>query len=186
MGIWVQFFIKIKRKFVRFLPLTLLFALTLFASPQDINSFSSPFEQRIVDEHGKVITYRGELWAAKPQNALWSYQKPVQKSVYINAKRLVILEPQLEQATIRSLGDEIDFFEIIKKSKKIDNDHYTATVNGQTYAINFKNNLLSTIQYTDSYDNKVTIQFLKPSHNATIPASRFQPTIPAGYDVLKN
>ena len=171
---------------MRFLPLSLLFTLTLFASPQDINSFSSPFEQRIVDEHGKVITYRGELWASKPQNALWSYQKPIQKSVYINAKRLVIVEPQLEQATIRSLGDEIDFLEIIKKAKKIDNDHYKATVNGETYAINFNNNLLSTIQYTDSYENKVTIQFLKPLHNSAIPASRFQPTIPADYDVIKN
>ncbi|MDD5211295.1 MAG: LolA-like outer membrane lipoprotein chaperone [Sulfuricurvum sp.] len=171
---------------MRFLPLTLLFAVTLFASPQDINSFSSPFEQRIVDEHGKVITYRGELWAAKPQNALWSYQKPIQKSVYINAKRLIIVEPQLEQATIRSLGDEIDFLEIIKKAKKIDNDHYTASVNGQAYTITFKNDLLSAIQYKDGYDNKVTIQFLKPVHNTAIPSSRFQPSIPAGYDVLKN
>ena len=171
---------------MRFLPLSLLFTLTLFASPQDINSFSSPFEQRIVDEHGKVITYRGELWASKPQNALWSYQKPIQKSVYINAKRLVIVEPQLEQATIRSLGDEIDFLEIIKKAKKIDNDHYKATVNGETYAIIFKNDLLSAIQYSDNYDNKVIIQFLKPLHNSSIPASRFVPTIPASYDVLKN
>lgn len=171
---------------MRFLPLLSLLSITLFASPQDINSFSSPFEQRIVDDHGKVITYRGELWASKPQNALWSYQKPIQKSVYISGKRLVILEPQLEQATIRSLGDEIDFLEIIKKAKKIDNDHYKATVNGETYAINFNNNLLSTIQYTDSYENKVTIQFLKPLHNSAIPASRFVPAIPSGYDVLKN
>jgi hypothetical protein len=84
------------------------------------------------------------------------------------------------------LGEEIDFLEIIKKAKKIDNDHYKATVNGQTYAINFNNNLLSTIQYADSYENKVTIQFLKPLHNASSPVSRFIPTIPAGYDVLKN
>jgi outer membrane lipoprotein carrier protein len=174
------------RKNVRFLHLSLLFTITLLASPQDINSFNSPFEQRIVDEHKKVITYRGELWASKPQNALWSYQKPIQKSVYINAKRLVIIEPQLEQATIRSLGDEIDFLEIIKKAKKIDNDHYNATVNGQTYTIIFKNDLLNAIQYTDTYDNHVTIQFLKPVQNSSIPASRFVPTIPAGYDVLKN
>lgn len=171
---------------MRFLPLLSLLTLTLFASPQEINSFSSPFEQRIVDEHGKVITYSGELWASKPQNALWSYQKPIQKSVYISAKHLVILEPQLEQATIRSLGDEIDFLEIIKKAKKIDNDRYSATVNGQAYTIIFKNDLLSAIQYTDGYDNKVTIQFLKPTQNGSIPSSRFVPVIPAGYDVIKN
>lgn len=171
---------------MRFLPFSFLLTATLFASPQDINSFYSPFEQRIIDEHGKAIVYRGELWAAKPQNALWAYQKPIQKSVYINAKRLVILEPQLEQATIRSLGEEIDFLAIIKKAKKIDNDHYNATVNRQLYAITFKNDLLNTIQYSDGYDNKVIIQFLKPVHNAPIPASRFKPTIPAGFDVLEN
>lgn len=171
---------------MRFLPLLSLLTLTLFASPQDINSFHSSFEQRIVDDHGKVIVYRGELWASKPQNALWSYQKPIQKSVYISGKRLVILEPQLEQATVRSLGDEIDFLEIIKKAKKIDSDHYKATVNGQTYTITFKNDLLSAIQYSDNYDNKVTIQFLKPVHNGSISASRFTPNIPTGYDVIKN
>ena len=171
---------------MRFLPLLSLLTLTLFGSPQEINSFNSSFEQRIVDEHGKVIVYRGELWASKPQNALWSYQKPVQKSVYISGKRLVILEPQLEQATVRSLGDEIDFLEIIKKAKKIDNDHYKATVNGQLYSITFKHDLLSTIQYTDGYDNKVTIQFLKPVQNVSIPSSRFQPSIPTRYDVIQN
>ncbi|HQS66009.1 MAG TPA: LolA-like outer membrane lipoprotein chaperone [Sulfuricurvum sp.] len=171
---------------MRFLPLISFLTLTLFASPQDISSFNSPFEQRIVDEHGKVIVYRGELWAAKPQNALWVYHKPIQKSVYINAKRLVVLEPQLEQATIRTLGDEINFLEIIKKAKKVDNDHYNATVNGQTYSITFKNDLLTAIQYNDSYDNKITIQFLKPTHNTAIPSARFQPSIPASFDVLKN
>ncbi|MCL4432095.1 MAG: LolA-like outer membrane lipoprotein chaperone [Epsilonproteobacteria bacterium] len=171
---------------MRFLPLLSLLTLTLFASPQEINSFNSSFEQRIVDEHGKVIVYRGELWASKPQNALWSYQKPIQKSVYISGKRLVILEPQIEQATVRSLGDEIDFLEIIKKAKKIDSEHYSATVNGQTYTIIFKYDLLSAIHYTDSYDNHVTIQFLKPVQNSSIPASRFLPTIPSGYDVIKN
>lgn len=171
---------------MRFLPLLSLLTLTLFGSPQEINSFNSSFEQRIVDEHGKVIVYRGELWASKPQNALWSYQKPIQKSVYISGKRLVILEPQLEQATVRSLGDEIDFLEIIKKAKKIDNDHYKATVNGQLYSITFKHDLLSTIQYTDGYDNKVTIQFLKPVQNVSIPSSRFQPSIPTRYDVIQN
>ena len=171
---------------MRFLPLLTLLTLTLFASGQEIHSFNSSFEQRIVDEHGKVIVYHGELWASKPQNALWSYQKPIQKSVYISGKRLVILEPQLEQATIRSLGDEIDFLEILKKAKKIDNDHYKATVNGQTYTIVFKNDVLSAIQYTDTYDNHVTILFLKPTQNGVIPPSRFVPTIPAGYDVLKN
>ncbi|HEX5669978.1 MAG TPA: hypothetical protein VFX66_00465 [Sulfuricurvum sp.] len=68
---------------MRFLPLVSLLTLTLFASPQEINSFNSPFEQRIVDEHGKAIVYRGELWASKPQSALWVYQNQ-SKKVFIS------------------------------------------------------------------------------------------------------
>lgn len=171
---------------MRFLPFSLFLAVSLFASPKEIQSFYSPFEQRIMDEHGKCILYRGELWASKPQNALWSYQKPIQKSVYINGNRLTVIEPQIEQAIIRSLGDEIDFLEIIKKAKQKNSEHYTATVNGQLYTITVKNDVLRMIHYTDPYDNRVTIQFLNPVQNGAISPSRFQPSIPKDFDIIKN
>ncbi len=171
---------------MRFLPFFFLLSAILSASPNEISSFNSKFEQRIVDEHGKTLLYRGELWATKPQNALWLYQSPIQKSVYINAKVLTIIEPTIEQATVKTLGGEIDFLEIIKKAKKVDNEHYNATVNGLTYAITFKNDSLSTIGYTDSYDNRVTIKFLNPSTNQPIEAKRFKPAIPSDFDLIRD
>jgi len=165
---------------------TLLSALTLLASPKDISSFHSTFTQTIIDEHKKKIVYTGELWASKPQNALWKYQKPIQKSVYITGSRLTLLEPVIEQATIRTLNDEIDFLEIIKKAKAIDATHYKATVNGQTYTIEFSNNNLTSIKYSDNYENQVVIQFLNPVANELIEASRFKAVIPQGFDVIKD
>jgi outer membrane lipoprotein carrier protein len=171
---------------VRFLPFLFALALTLFASPKEITSFNSKFVQTILDANGKKILYTGELWASKPQNALWVYQKPIQKSVFINGQKITVIEPQIEQVTLRTLDDEIDFLQIIQKAKQVSEDKYTATIKGQTYAVTFKNETLNSISYTDGYDNKVTIVFTNPSQNKAIEASRFKPIIPADFDVIKD
>lgn len=171
---------------MRFLPFLFALTLTLAASPKEINSFNSKFVQTIIDDNGKKIVYAGELWATKPQNALWVYHKPIQKSVYINGQKITVIEPVIEQVTLRSLDDEIDFLQIIQKAKKVDNDKYSATVKGQTYNVTFKNDLLSSIGYTDGFDNRVTILFSNPTQNKTIEASRFKPVIPEDFDVIRD
>jgi outer membrane lipoprotein carrier protein len=171
---------------VRFYPIFFLLSTLLIASPKEMSSFSSSFEQRIVDEHGKTILYKGNLWATKPQNALWNYQTPIQKSVFINGKELTIIEPALEQVTLKTLSGEIDFLEILRKAKRVDNDHYTTTLNGITYSILFKNDILSVINYSDSYDNHVTIKFLNPTTNEAIESKRFKPIIPSDFDVIRD
>lgn len=171
---------------MRFLPVLFLLSLTLFASPKDLTSFNSKFVQTIVDDNNKKITYSGELWASKPQNALWIYQKPIQKSVYVTGSKITVIEPQIEQVTLRSLDNEIDFLQIIQKSKKVDNDKYTATVKGQTYTLFFKNDILSSINYQDGYDNRVSIVFSNPVQNKPIETSRFKPVIPADFDIIKD
>jgi outer membrane lipoprotein carrier protein len=178
-------FIPYQGFYVRFLPLLFLFALPLFASPNELTSFNSKFVQTIIDDNNKKITYTGELWASKPQNALWVYQKPIQKSVYVNGLKITIIEPQMEQVTIRTLDNEIDFLQIIQKAKKVDENNYTATVKGQTYAVVFKNNLLFSISYQDSYDNRVAILFTNPVQNKMIEPNRFKPSIPENFDIIK-
>ncbi|MDO9056511.1 MAG: LolA-like outer membrane lipoprotein chaperone, partial [Sulfuricurvum sp.] len=117
--------------------------------------------------------------------ALWVYQKPIQKSVYINAQKITVIEPSIEQVTLRTLDEEIDFLQIIQKAKKVDNEKYSATVKGQTYTVTFKNDLLNSISYTDGYDNRVTILFNNPTQNKPIDSGKFKPTIPSEYDVIK-
>lgn len=170
---------------MRFISLILTVALSLAASPKEINSFNGKFVQTIIDDNGKKIVYTGELWAAKPQNALWSYQKPIQKNVYINAQKITVVEPQIEQVTLRSLDNEIDFLQIIQKAKRLDDNRYSAVIKGQSYIIGFKNDLLSSISYSDEFDHQVSILFSNPVQNKPIEPGRFKPVIPADYDVIK-
>jgi len=184
---WVQYHNYFIEGFcVRFLPLLFLLSLTLFGSPKDLSSFNSKFIQTIIDDSNKKIVYSGELWASKPQNALWVYQKPIQKSVYVNGSKITVIEPQIEQVTMRTLDDEIDFLQIIQKAKKVDEEKYSATVKGQTYTVQFKNTQLASIAYKDGYDNRVTIQFTNPVQNKAIEANRYKPIIPEGFDIIKD
>lgn len=170
---------------MRFFFLVLICNLLLSAAPKDINSFNSKFEQTITDDNGKTIRYIGELWAAKPQNALWTYLKPIKKSVYINGNKITVIEPSIEQVTLRTLDNEIDFLQIIQQAKKIDDNRYVATVKGEKYTIVFQNDLIQTISYTDSFDNKVLIKFINPNQNKMIESSKFKPLIPDEYDLIK-
>lgn len=170
---------------MHFLLFSLLIVSSIFAAPKDLSSFNSRFEQTIIDDNGKKILYKGELWASKPQNALWLYQKPIQKSVYINANKVTVIEPAIEQVTFRTLDNEIDFLQIIQKAKRLDDEHYTTTLKGQTYTISFKNDILVSISYTDGYDNKVLIKFISPLQNRVIDPSRFKPTIPSDFDIVE-
>lgn len=170
---------------MRFLTAFLCLAVSLSAAPKDIQSFNSKFEQTITDDNGKTIRYTGELWAAKPQNALWMYQKPIKKSVFVNAQKITIVEPSIEQVTLRTLDGEIDFLQIVQQAKKVDDNKYVATIKGEKYTILFNNDLLSTISYTDGFDNKVVIKFTSPVQNKPIESSKFKPTIPEDYDIIK-
>lgn len=170
---------------MRFFLILFLGALTLLASPKELKSFHAFFTQTVVDDHAKKIVYRGELWASMPQNALWMYTKPIQKSIYLNGTKLTLIEPSLEQVTLCTMGDEIDFLTIVKKAKAIDATHYKATIGEQTYLIEFVNEVLSSIRYTDSYDNHVTLSFSNGVMNKAIEASRFKPIIPANFDLIR-
>ncbi len=170
---------------MRYFLAALFASAALLAAPKDLNSFNAKFVQTITDDGGKTIRYSGELWAAKPQNALWTYQKPIRKSVYVNAQKVTVIEPAIEQVTLRTLENEIDFLSIVQKAKKVDGNTYTATVKGQTYTVTFKGDLLDSIRYSDGFDNKVTIQFSGQNMNQPIDPSRFKALIPADYDIIK-
>lgn len=171
---------------MRLLFLLLLVVLSLTASPRELSSFHASFTQTITDEHKKKLIYTGELWASKPQNALWKYTKPLQKSVYISGSKLTLIEPSLEQATVRTLDNDVDFLEILKKSKPVSSTRYHAAVAGQTYVIDFTNDILESISYTDGYDNSVVIRFTNQVQNKPIEANRFKAVIPADFDVIRN
>lgn len=167
--------------------LTILLIFTqAYASLDAINSFEADFKQTVTDDKNKVLTYNGHVIASKPQKALWTYTKPVEKNVYINAYSVVIVEPELEQAIIRRIESKFDFFNMIKNAKEINKNTYEASYNDTKFIITSEDKLIKSISYKDEFENNVKIIFDNQNQNLKINEDKFVPDIPLEFDVIRD
>lgn len=133
---------------------------------QHLQSFSANFKQVLKNE--KPLVYYGVLKAKAPNWALWVYEKPLKKEIYMNDKEVVIYEPNLFQATITTLKDKTDFFTILKHLKKQDDGSFKTTIHKTTYRLVFKDGKPFSLEFKDEMNNLVTITFSQTEINPTI------------------
>ncbi|GAA7500544.1 LolA-like outer membrane lipoprotein chaperone [Helicobacter pylori] len=133
---------------------------------QHLQSFSANFKQVLKNE--KPLVYYGVLKAKAPSWALWVYEKPLKKEIYMNDKEVVIYEPNLFQATITPLKEKTDFFTILKHLKKQDDGSFKTTINKTTYRLVFKDGKPFLLEFKDEMNNLVTITFSQTEINPTI------------------
>lgn len=170
---------------MRFL-LFLLFSISaLLAFGESIQSFEADFTQKITDEENKVLSYKGSMRSKRPDMVLWSYKEPINKKIYVTKKRAVIVEPELEQAIIKKLEGEIDFFGILASAEMVDRMHYKATYKGIRFVLTEENGVITSLAYTDQLENKVVIEFSNQRQNRPIEDRVFTPKVPVDYDIIK-
>ncbi len=136
-----------------------------------LESFSANFKQVLKSE--KPLVYHGVLKAKAPNWALWVYEKPLKKEIYMNDKEVVIYEPNLFQATITPLKDKTDFFTILKRLKKQDDGSFKTMINKTTYRLVFKDGKPFSLEFKDEMNNLVTITFSQVEINPKIPTEIF-------------
>ncbi|MFK5938558.1 MAG: LolA-like outer membrane lipoprotein chaperone [Sulfurimonas sp.] len=161
----------------------LLFTIS-FASLIDIKSFDADFKQTVSDEKGTKLLYKGHIRALSPKYALWEYKTPVPKSIFVRPTRITIIEPEIEQAIVRKLSIDFDFFKMITHAEEISKHNYIATINETKYLIKIKNKLIDSIVYKDEFDNSISIFFTNQVQNKPISKNIFTPLIPKGYDII--
>lgn len=171
---------------MRYIFLAILISMELFASLEDIVSFEADFTQSITDEKNKTINYNGHIVASKPQNARWSYIKPVKKEVYINDFEVTIVEPEIEQVIIRRIESNFDFFKMIHNAKKIEANRYVANYRDVKFTIIMKNKFIESISYLDEFENNVKIVFKNQKQNQKINETVFRPFFPLEFDIIRD
>lgn len=165
---------------------TLLTSSITYADFTTMLNFQADFTQIIQDDHNKTITYKGDVIATQPAYALWKYKSPVTKSVYVLRNKVVMVEPELEQAIIKTMQSSFDFFTLLKSAKKVSKNHYEAIFENVKYTILTKGNIVKTIQYEDEFENKITIEFTHQQVNQRIDLNVFNPYIPQGFDIIRD
>jgi len=157
---------------------------SLFAFADSVRSFSADFTQQITDDTNKTITYDGHVDAARPDKARWEYREPIEKSVFVIGQKVTIIEPELEQAIVKTFRDEIDLFKILSKAEKLDDETYLAEHKSQKFLLKIRDDVPMAISYRDAFDNTIRILFSHQKVNRNLPEALFVPEIPAGYDIL--
>jgi len=167
--------------------LSLLLSSTLsFASFDELHSFDADFTQSVTDDKNKSLVYSGHISASKPQNALWSYFKPVNKNVYINKFNVVIVEPEIEQVIIKKIDSNFDFFNMLQNTKKIQKNLYETNYKESKFIITTKNDLIESISYIDEFENSVKIVFKNQKQNKEIDLELFNPKYPVEFDIIRD
>ncbi|MEA1982611.1 MAG: LolA-like outer membrane lipoprotein chaperone [Campylobacterota bacterium] len=168
-----------------FILLSLLTTLA-FSNIENINSFEADFKQDITNDKGNVLSYEGHIQATKPQFALWDYTNPVNKMIYISEYKVTIIEPEIEQAIVKVISNDFDFFSMIKHAKKIKKDEYSAKFKESLYNIKLSESKIESISYIDEFENRVKILFTNQKQNEKIKQSVFTPIIPQEYDIIRD
>ena len=176
----------IQRFVMKILILLFLSFFELFANKiQPINTYEATFHQIIINNSNKEIQYSGKIYIKQPRQILWQYKDPIEKFVYINDTTVTIIEPELEQAIVSVLKEEINLLKLIKDAKSIDNTHYVSSLYGVDYHLTIIKDQLTAITYTDEIDNKITINFTNINQNQPIAKKVFRLRIPSYFDIIR-
>ncbi len=159
---------------------------SLFAFGENIQSFEADFVQTITDEEKKTLVYKGNMHSKRPDLVFWHYVEPINKKIYLTKTKAVIVEPELEQATIKRLQGEIDFFGILASAKAIDGTHYKARYKDIEFILKEEDGVITSLSYTDQLENHVLITFSAQKQNRLLEDSLFTPKVPQDYDIIRN
>lgn len=74
----------------------------------EVNTFSAEFEQVVLDENlDRIEESLGRMWIARPGKFRWDYEPPLEQQIVSDGERVWIYDVELEQITVRSLGDAL-------------------------------------------------------------------------------
>ena len=153
-----------------------------FAGGIEFNTLSANFSQTVQSDDAK-ISYGGDFSATK-EHAVWHYKTPTIKNIFFSFTKVVVIEPELEQAIITNIKETPNLTAILASAKPNKNGIYEASFDDVKYYIELKNEIVSSIKYTDKLGNDVQISFSNVRKNAPVNEAIFKPVIPKSYDII--
>ena len=147
----------------------------LLATNLSVQTYQANFIQLITNPSNKTIKYEGKIYIKQPTKMLWQYKTPIRKNVYMNKLRVIIDEPELEQAIFTQLTDEINLIDFLNNPDLVDDK----------YKLTFKEKLLTQIEYSDEMENNIIVKFTNIKLNEKISDQLFQFIAPLDYDIIK-
>ena len=150
-----------------------------------MKSFEASFIQTITNPSGNIVKYSGLIYIQETNKIKWQYQDPIEKLVFIDKNLVTIIEPELEQAIITKIDQEINILNLLKDANKISKNNYVSQYNSIKYSLKLIAGKLTQISYQDELENNIVISFKNIKQNHQIPAKIFKFSIPLDFDIIK-
>ncbi len=160
---------------MKILIIVFMLIVNLLSSNFNIQTYQANFIQLITNPSNRTISYEGNIYIKQPTKMLWQYKTPIEKYVYMNKLKIIIDEPELEQAIFTQLTDEINLIDFLNNPDLVDDK----------YRLTFKEELLTQIQYSDEMENNIIVKFTNIKINEKIADQLFQFIAPLDYDIIK-
>ena len=171
----------------------------------NFNSLESNFIQQLINENGEVLEKtEGVLQLQQPGKFNWTYETPYSQKIISNGDVLWVFDEDLEQLTIRNIGNALDetpagiilgnndinehFVQVnmgvIEGYDRIDLTPHNLETQYRNIRIGFNNSQLGMMIVVDNLGQTTRIDFLHVKKNAELTPSSFEFEIPEGVDVI--
>ena len=163
------------------------------------------FTQTVADKSGRVSQQAsGKMAFARPGKFRWDYNAPYEQVIVGDGVKLWLYDVDLEQVTVKSLGDviagtpaallagddSIEKYFSLKNAGEADGLEWleaTPTTRDTTFErirMGFKGDVLVQMELFDFFGQRTTLKLSRFVRNPSIPPSRFQFTPPKGADII--
>ena len=170
-----------------------------------VNTLRAQFRQTVFDADQQIIDQsRGALYIARPGRFRWEYSSPLPQNIISDAQKIWVHDVELEQVTVRNYqqtlagtpaellagtGDVSEQYDIsaIESSDAIEWLLLEPKVDDTQFVdirIGFKDDKLSTMRLTDSFERTTQLIFDEFVENAPINLSLFKFDVPDDVDVI--
>ena len=180
------------------------------ASPEDrrrlkIRHAEADFSQAVADKTGRVTQQAsGRMAFARPGKFRWDYTAPYEQVIVGDGVKLWLYDADLEQVTVKSLGDVIagtpaallagdnsieKYFTLKNAGEAGGLEWLEATPKNKDTSferirMGFKGDVLVQMELDDFFGQRTTLKLSRFVRNPTIAPSRFTFTPPKGADVI--
>lgn len=163
------------------------------------------FTQTVADKNGRVTQQAsGRMAFARPGKFRWDYSKPYEQVIVGDGVKLWLYDADLEQVTVKSLGDviagtpaallagdnAIEKYFALKDAGVADGLEWleaTPKSKDTTFErirMGFKGDTLVQMELFDFFGQRTTLRLSRLERNPRIPATRFTFTPPKGVDII--
>jgi chaperone LolA len=163
------------------------------------------FSQTVSDKSGRITQQAsGKMAFARPGKFRWDYSKPYEQVIVGDGARLWLYDVDLEQVTVKSLGDviagtpaallagdnAIEKYFTLKDAGQGDGlEWLEATPKNkdttfERIRMGFQGDVLVQMELFDFFGQRTTLKLTNFARNPAIPASTFKFTPPKGADVI--